>query len=182
MKKQLLTTVLFIAPLYVAAYDYDKLPATTPAPEQEITQQEAFPDLTGKSYIEIEDITTKLDRLAKQAKFKEQRKKAQEQLAQQQNGEQEAAPATPDAQAEPANAVSATAIEDIDRKLDEAAKRKAARKQTQAPAREVWSADPETGTHDWKAAPQQPAGESNTEEDTNDNTAAPAESAEFPEE
>lgn len=72
MFKHALTAVLFAVPLCAAAYDYDALPKQTASKETPITHEEAFPDLTGKSYTEIEDIDTKVARLAKQAKYKQQ--------------------------------------------------------------------------------------------------------------
>lgn len=142
MFKHALTAVLFAVPLCAAAYDYDALPKQAAPKEAPITYEEAFPDLTGKSYTEIEDIDTKVARLAKQAKYKQQQaEKAKAEAA------QKAAPA-----AAPARYIE---FEDIDVKLDKAKQPRdtAEPKKPATPAREIWHADPATGTHDWSAAP-----------------------------
>lgn len=140
MNKQLLTAVLFTVPFYAAAYDYDKLPQQPAGKETPITYEQAYPDLTQKSHIEIEDITTKLDRLAKQAKYKRQQAQA--------------------AEAEQDETVTYSATEDIDRKLDQAAQHKEGNKPSQAQTRQVWSPVPGGhGGHDWVAVPVQPAEE-----------------------
>lgn len=144
MFKHALTAVLFAVPLCAAAYDYDALPKQAAPKEAPITHEEAFPDLTGKSYTEIEDIDTKVARLAKQAKYKQQQ-------AEKAKSEVKAA------QKEPPAAVPAgySEYEDIDVKLDKSKQpRDTAEPQKPAtPAREIWQADPATGAHDWTAAP-----------------------------
>lgn len=138
MFKHALTAVLFAVPLCAAAYDYDALPKQAAPKEAPITYEEAFPDLTGKSYTEIEDIDTKVARLAKQAKYKQQQaEKAKAEAAQKE------APA-----AAPARYIE---VEDIDVKLEKAQQRHKAGKSQ--PVREIWHADPATGTHDWSAVP-----------------------------
>lgn len=173
MKKQLLTAVLFAIPFCAAAYDYEKLPKPAETEEDPITYEEAYPDLTGKSHAEIEDITTKIDRLARQSKYRQQ----QAAQAQTQAQAQAQAPAqTAEQEQAPAATVSYSANEDIDRKLDEAAKHKAGKKQPQAPVREIWSRDPVTGAHDWRAAPQP----SDTQTGTRSDAKAPAAGDEYP--
>lgn len=161
MFKHALTAVLFAVPLCAAAYDYDALPKQAASKETPITHEEAFPDLTGKSYTEIEDIDTKVARLAKQAKYKQQQ--AEKAKAEAEAAQKEAPAAAPARYIE---------VEDIDVKLEKAQQRRKAGKPQ--PVREIWHADPATGTHDWTAVP--------ADEFPQDEFPQDADSGEFPQE
>lgn len=156
MFKYALTAVLFAAPLYAAAYDYDALPKQAAPKEAPITYEQAYPDLRGKSYLEIEDIDAKLDRLATQAKYKrqqEEKAKAEAEAKAKAASEEEEAPAKPQETPTSTDTVRYTPHEDIDVKLDKANKHRGVAAPSSEPVREIWHADPATGTHDWVAAP-----------------------------
>lgn len=134
-KKFLATAALFATPLICAAYDYDAYPKPEPQQEKELTYEEAYPDMKGKSYLEIEDIDTKVARLARQAQYKKQQSRKNQQ-AEQVPAAQEGTAPTPEVEAAGSNPA----------KNDP-------KKQTGAQVKEVWSASPVTGAHDWTAAP-----------------------------